>query len=240
MRICVVGSCGKRKATSSPQSPTCKDIPSKEALVKWQKKLKHLCRPARDLYVGSQPTELTKGVSLLRQADGVSVDYYIISAGFGFLREDELVPPYECSFAGMSKSRIVSRADALSIPNDFEKVVRTGYDILYLALGKNYLTSLGTSWVDLLNGTVVILFGATCPSDNIISLPSDNAIVRRFSQSGYKIHGAVGFKGDLFRILASSVMSCSDPHSELMGWLEPTYFKQVFSDMTSARQTYLS
>ena len=47
------------------------------------------------MYTGSQNRELVKGVDLLREIEGVEVDYYILSAGFGLLMENKKIPPYD-------------------------------------------------------------------------------------------------------------------------------------------------
>jgi len=238
MRLCIVGSCGKKKLTTHPNSPTCKEIQSRDNLLIWQEQLSDYCRPAREMYTGNQAKQLVKGVDLLRKIDDVQVDLFIISAGFGFLREEELVPPYECTFAGMSKKQLSERTQQLNINEDFLEGCVNQYDLLYLALGKNYFSALGSNWLDHETSTV-IQFVEKNLKPNIVWFPSGNETVKALSANGYKVHGASGFKGDFLRILASYALSKTDPYGELAGWTDPYYLKQLFSDLVSSVQLTL-
>ncbi|MDF1537691.1 MAG: hypothetical protein P1Q69_02170 [Candidatus Thorarchaeota archaeon] len=142
IRVLVIGSCGKRKKFTSQDAPTCKDLIGKETLGKWCKIFPKMTCEARSMYTGNQSRELVGAVDLLRTIAKIEVHLFIISAGFGILKEDELIPPYECSFTGMKKTEIRERASLLSIDSDFRKICKTRYDLSYLALGSTYLTSL--------------------------------------------------------------------------------------------------
>lgn len=230
MRICVIGSCGKKKSTQSEQQPTCKDLQSPEALDTWTKKLADLVIPARDMYTGNQNRELVKGVDKLRTIPGFSVDLFIISAGFGFLSEDELVPPYECSFSLMKRSAIITRSKRLEIPTSFGQICQRTYDLMYLALGKNYLFSLGPSWPSHITCPTV-MFDDSYHYRDLIHIPAGNKTVKSFSIKGKKVHGAAGFKGDLLRILAEYALSRDVPYDEVIGWKDPSYFRQLVNDL---------
>ncbi|MFW9909100.1 MAG: hypothetical protein ACFFEF_11025 [Candidatus Thorarchaeota archaeon] len=235
MKICVIGSCGKKKLAEHPNSPTCIDIHSKTDLQVYQERFASLCHPAREMYTGNQNQQLVRGVDLLRKIEDAHIDFYIISAGFGFLHEAESVPPYECTFAGMKKELLLGRSRALKIEKDFAENCVNRYDFLYLALGKDYFTALGDDWLSQESG-VVFQFVDQNPKSNVLWFPSGNDTVQAFSSNGFKVHGASGFKGDLLRILANYVLSEPDPYSELIGWTEPSYLKQLFSDFTSSAQ----
>ncbi|MBD3405892.1 MAG: hypothetical protein GF411_07160 [Candidatus Lokiarchaeota archaeon] len=229
MDICVIGSCGKKKQTSSPEAPTCNQLQSKEDLAIWRERLQDLVVPARDMYVGNQSRELGKGVDLLRTIDNVSVEYFIISAGFGLLAEKSLVPPYECSFSTMGSKAIKKRASNLSIDSDFLSICEKKYDLLYLALGKKYLYSLGSSWQSVFDG-ILVAFDSKLDSPDAIIIPAGNSTVKAFSRHGHKVHGAAGFKGDLLRILADYALKQEDSYNEVSAWVEPFYLKQtIFS-----------
>ncbi len=227
MRICVVGSCGKKKLRHSERAPTCKDLTARDALSLWQQRLAALAVEARDMYVGNQTRELVKGVDALRTIDGVDVDLFIVSAGFGLLAEHEPVPPYDCTFTGMKKQSILFRAKRLRIPDDFEKVCRdTRYDLIYLALGKNYILALGRGWLGSAHGAVVS-FDSKLAGRDVVMVPCGNSAVRSFSQQGHKIHGAVGFKGDLLRILVCYALGLADPYDEVSRWSRPAYLQDL-------------
>lgn len=226
MKICVIGSCGKRKRTTSPNEPTCEDLQNQEALPIWREKLEPLVVKARDMYTGNQNTELSKAVDLLREIERTTVDFFIISAGFGFLKESTQVPPYECSFSTMTKSEIINRSRKLGIIHDFREVASSDYDLFYMALGRKYTIALGEGWFHRTSGTV-LAFDKTRRSRRMVYLPAGNATVKRFSNRGYKIHGAAGFKGDLLRILALQALESDQPYGEVMNWAEPEYLQNL-------------
>jgi hypothetical protein len=201
LRILVVGSCGKKKRSMSLHSPVCKDIPSKDSLRDWRSRFPKLLHHARDMYTGNQTRE----------------DFYILSAGFGLLKENDLVPPYDCSFIGMRKNEIRARAEALSISEDFRKILETHYNLAYLALGEKYLLALGKEWPDYID-CITIIFGKRHSNERIIFLPANKEIVMAFSKSGFKIHGIAGFKGDLFRILAIYANQKKSPYKAVSKW----------------------
>lgn len=234
----MVGSCGKKKKSTHPNAPTCEEIQSKNDLSQWQQELEGMCHPAREMYTGNQNRELVKGVDLLRKIEDSLVHLYIISAGFGFLAEEELVPPYDCTFSGMNKQSILARASRLSIPHDFMEQCAGRYDLYYLALGSDYYTALGQDWKRGETGCI-IQFVEKNASSNQVWFPSGNDIVRALSARGHKIHGAAGFKGDLLRILANQALKQEDPYGELVGWTEPSYLHLLFSSLAKSGQSTL-
>ncbi len=226
MRVLVIGSCGKQKRVSSPEAPTCSDLIDKPQMDEWVSKLSGMTCKARDMYTGNQSRELVGAVDLLRNIKGVQVTLYIISAGFGVLNENDIIPPYECSFNGMRKSEIRQRSFLLSIRHDFEKICNNRYDLSYVALGSNYLTALEENWQNELKGGI-ISFGKKTTGDNLLSLPCNAEIVKAFSSAGQKIHGIAGFKGDLLRILATHALNRHDPYSEIASWTHLDHVRNI-------------
>ncbi|MCK5047185.1 MAG: hypothetical protein KAS22_11435, partial [Candidatus Heimdallarchaeota archaeon] len=141
MKILVFASCSKRKSISYPTEPRCKDIVMKEMKDSFVDRFPEK-RTARNLYRGSLNISINSAVTQLR--DFFDVSYYIVSAGFGIVEENEFVPPYNCSFSQMNNEDLIERARALRIPDDFQEIVeKEKPDLMYLALGKTYLTALG-------------------------------------------------------------------------------------------------
>ena len=226
MRILVIGSCGKKKLNQSTISPTCDDLGSIDAVRARRKEPDCTPTQVRDMYTGNQNRELVKGVDLLRQIEKTEVKFYIISAGFGLVNEDDTLPSYDCSFSGMRKSQIRERAKWLRIPSDFEGLFTSGYDLVYLALGKNYFLTLGDEWMSKSN-TTIIGFDRSLSEEQMLCIPSAHEIVSSFSQNGHKIHGITGFKGDLLRILANHAMKQKNPYRELLAWTHPVYLRDL-------------
>ena len=225
MRVLVVGSCGKKKLHTSPKQPKCQDIIGIHGIKHWKRKLQSLCVPARDMYTGPQNNELVKAVDLLRTISNVEVQLVIISAGFGLLEEDDLVPPYDCSFTTMKMSEIRKQSEELELQPSFTRLIANRFDIIYLALGKRYLTALGNDIPSLLKTPTVSFH--ELKSDYVIRIPCAAETVKAFSKRGYKIHGVVGFKGDLLRILVQYSLEQHNPGNEVRKWSNSKYLRKL-------------
>ncbi|MFW9846353.1 MAG: DUF6884 domain-containing protein, partial [Candidatus Thorarchaeota archaeon] len=230
MRVLVVGSCGKSKSKISPCRPQCKDLRSKDSLLIWQKRLSDQLTPAREMYTGHQNRELLRGIDTLRRIPRLEVHLLILSAGFGILSENELVPPYDCSFSKMKTADIQKRAKTLGNSESFRTANKIRYDLTYLALGKKYLTALGDDYLSATRGTVVS-FDRKAMHERLVYVPSGSVSVRSFSSRGFKIHGVVGFKGDLLRILADHALRNSDQHGEVVAWTDPSYLEELIYEL---------
>ena len=226
MRILVVGSCGKKKLNQSSTSPTCNDLASVDDIRTWIERPSSSNVRVRDLYTGNQNRELVKGVDILRQIENTEVDLFIISAGFGLVKENDELPIYDCSFSSMNKSQIKERAELLQIPLNFEKLVTSDYDLVYLALGKKYFLSLGDTWMNKSSVTMVG-FDNKLSGKQMLCIPCAHKIVSAFSQNGHKIHGVTGFKGDLLRILANHAQNQENSYRELIAWTHLVYLRDL-------------
>jgi len=226
LRILVIGSCGKKKSIQSTDTPTCNDLASIDDIREWRKKPGRPSIRARELYIGNQNRELAKGVDLLRRIEKTEIKFSILSAGFGLVDENDMIPPYDCSFTGMRKSQIQERAEWLKISSDFKELLATGFDLVYLALGKKYFPTLGTDWKNNVE-TMILGFNRALSEGKLLCIPSAHDIVIAFSQNGHKIHGITGFKGDLLRILASYALKQKNPYREILGWTHPVYLRDL-------------
>ena len=216
MKILVFASCSKRKSISYPTEPKCKDIVMKEMKDSFVDRFPEK-RTARNLYRGSLNISVNSAVTQLR--DFFDVGYYIVSAGFGIVEENEFVPPYNCSFLQMNNEDLIERAKALRIPEDFQEIVeKEKPDLIYLALSKTYLTALGDWDTDLPCATIAF---AESTSKKVITLPADNIAVQEASHLGLgPIHGVVGYKGDLLLLTTRFVKNQKNPEKALLEILE--------------------
>ena len=230
MRILVVGSCGKKKRIQLPNPPSCKDLQTRKHLSKWKAHLPHSLLPARAMYTGPQHRELLNGIEGLRTIKGVEVDFFIVSAGFGVLNENEMIPSYECSFNNMKKKDILERAHALGFEGAFRHIFRKEYDLLYIALGKKYMVTLCSSLLQDVKG-VVVVFHKMEPNLETLYVPSGGGAVKSFSKHGFKIHGVVGFKGDLLRILSEYAAKQKNSYAELRSWMNSENLKSLIYEL---------
>jgi hypothetical protein len=177
------------------------------------------------MYTGPQSSELVKAVDLLRAIPSVAVQLVIISAGFGILHEEDLVPPYDCSFTSMKMTKLRKQAKKLKIKESFINLMENDFDLIYLALGKRYMAALGEDVVSILE-TPTVAFHSLNP-DCLIRIPCQAETMKSFSRRGHKIHGVVGFKGDLLRVLAQYALERRNPRNEVKKWMNLTYLQQL-------------
>ena len=234
MRVLVVGSCGKRKLHNSPKQPTCQDIRIRHGIGYWRKRFSKDCTPARDMYTGPQNTELVKAVDLLRTISGVDVHLSIISAGFGILQEHEKVPPYDCSFTNMKMRDVIKWSEELGIQSSFTSLIAKDFDLAYLALGKRYVAALGKDTLATIQIPTVVFHEHE--SEHLIRIPCSAQTVKSFSKQGHKIHGVVGFKGDLLRVLARFALEKPDPGSEVRKWGTTNHLRKLVHHIGSLKK----
>ena len=177
------------------------------------------------MYTGPQSSELVRAVDLLRTIPGVVVQLVIISAGFGTLQEEDLVPPYDCSFTSMKMAKLRKQAEKLQIEESFTKLIENDFDLIYLALGKRYSAALGEGALTMLE-TPTVAFHIQS-SDYLIRIPCKATTAQSFSRCGHKIHGVVGFKGDLLRVLVQYALETGNPRSEVRKWTDTTYLQKL-------------
>jgi hypothetical protein len=177
------------------------------------------------MYTGPQNTELVKAVDMLRTIPNVETHFAIISAGFGVLQDTELVPPYDCSFSTMRISEVRKRSSDLKIQQVLSQLMRNDFDLIYLALGKRYMLALGKDTLDSVWSTMLVFHGQE--SSRMIRIPCDAKTVKVFSKQGNKIHGVVGFKGDLLRILTQYAIGRRSPASEVEKWTNASYLRNL-------------
>lgn len=94
--------------------------------------------PAKKMYTGQEHEYIKEAVRELE--DYVSVDWKIISAGYGMLDSDDEIVPYEVTF---NDSEVNTRdwSEEIGIPRDFLSAVED-YDLVIVALGTEYLKGL--------------------------------------------------------------------------------------------------
>jgi hypothetical protein len=216
MKLLIFASCSKSKVLEHISQPTCEQLTSKEAKKLFGDRFTDK-RPASKLYKGPLNISINSAVAKLRKIFDVA--YYIVSAGFGIVHESELLPPYNCTFAGMKKNEILERAKKLEIPEDFQKIIQKEQpDVIYLALGKDYLNALGDWDQNLPCKTIAF---DSSESNKVITLPADHLVVKEVaSVSSIPIHGVIGYKGDLLLLTTRYIEPHSNPEEALKDLLE--------------------
>jgi hypothetical protein len=101
--------------------------------------------PAKKLYNGKQQLAIDSAVATLRSLDH-EVTRYFVSAGFGIIGENELLPPYDATFNDLSSEAQEARANKLGISEDLGEILSsTDADIVFFPLGADYYASFDLS-----------------------------------------------------------------------------------------------
>jgi hypothetical protein len=139
MDILVIDQCSKSKQYPAEIDPyTREDIAAHESLAKDCADAETTLQ-AVSLYDGRQQEYVTSAVEKLEARAGDTVDRYFISAGFGLVHQDEQLPPYEVTFNDSSPDEIGERASELGIECALLDIISDEYDIVFFALGSNYV-----------------------------------------------------------------------------------------------------
>lgn len=92
MKLLIISSCTKKKQFSKTNQPNWDSLSAKESKTKYLKVFySESCR-AIDMYQGQQHKMIIEGIQILKKY--IDVDFFIISAGFGLLHRDEIIPCY--------------------------------------------------------------------------------------------------------------------------------------------------
>lgn len=175
MNILVISSCTSTKRTSHPQHLTLDDFrhPDPNHLSERERSLRELKddsgqplkleMAARDMYTGRQHEYVVEGVDQLRRIVGASakIDLNIVSAGYGLLKENDPVLPYEATFNGMRKKDLTEYVHkVLRLPDRIRDTI-TPYDLVFFLLGETYLEALDLFSLPPRNGLVFVAGAAT-------------------------------------------------------------------------------
>lgn len=173
MDILVLSPCSKDKRYDPVLD--CEDVDehSREELVQEHREY---TTTAADMYTGREHQHVKTAVNHLREI--ADVDWYIISAGFGLLRDETEIPSYECGFSDIDSVRTrATRAgydiDTLTnnetiqavgrekgIPQEFSTVLGRDYDLLFVVLSEPYLLSVADALTEIPEQTTAFAFAS--------------------------------------------------------------------------------
>jgi hypothetical protein len=174
-------------------------------------------RPAEQVYRGQQHQRLMRGVRAAREVGTINVDLNILSAGYGLIRGDEVIAPYECSFQGMAPSQRRAWAGELGVPHAVRQTLASPSLLTIVLLGDDYLDSCGLDATFDLGGPTLVFCGAQAA----LRLPALPRLrpVRLTTAHTRAFHcGLVGLKGEvagrLLVLLSNSPVAVEDLSAE--------------------------
>lgn len=201
--ISVITACTGVKARSDAPPLTMRDFArGRQHLEDVHRRRSESLIPAEQLYRGQQHVRLMRGVEVAR-ALGHRVTVSIVSAGYGLVRGDELIAPYECTFQGMSARERRAWAGQLSLADHVAATLERQNDATAVLLGDDYFDACGIDGPIPMGSPTAVLSGARtalriAPNPKVHPLVLTEQDTRRFGC------GLVGLKGEVAsRLLAS-------------------------------------
>lgn len=225
MRIVVISSCTGDKSVADARALTRADFQKGPAHVeKRERQLEDKLTPASQLYSGQQHVRLLRGLTSVNGA--FTVDLFILSAGYGLVRAERLLAPYECTFAGMSAVSLRKWADRLAIPESVRAALAPPYDLALILLGDSYIKACALDDSLKLGGLTLLLCGQGA-ARRLPSLPLLRIVPASTPEASLFRCPLVGLKGELAarllsRLAASpSLVSClRDPATDILAFIE--------------------
>lgn len=215
MDILVLSPCSKDKRYDPVLDCEAVDEHSREELVQEHSEY---TTTAADMYTGREHQHVKTAVTHLREV--AHVDWHIISAGFGLLRDETEIPSYECSFSDMESVRTRAKRagydiDDLtndkkieavgrekSIPQTFSTVLNREYDLLFIVLSEPYLLSAADALTEIPEQTTAFAFASNGSRQYVGDcnwIPATEAERQALETTWMEL------RGKQFRKLASSV-----------------------------------
>jgi hypothetical protein len=143
-RLQVISACSAKKACGSLENDlhlTAEQLDDPAIRLSRTKEPANYSHPAVEMYQGNGHRFVRNAVLNMREHD-CSISHYILSAGYGFLNESDLIVPYNITFNGFSKKSIRERGQLLQLKT---KLVEIAYecDKAIIILGREYLEAIG-------------------------------------------------------------------------------------------------
>ena len=228
MNTLIITSCTGKKKEKPDNQLTQKDFMDGKLLIKREKELKEYITPAAKMYTGDQHIKLMNGISSLREKyHKKGLDLAIVSAGYGLIKENQKIAPYEVTFNDMKTSEIKQWSEHLKIPENLEKMIK-GYDLIIFLLGDKYLRALKLP-LNNIKPKQKLVFLASKTSKKLI--PSNHPCyfleVGKKEAKDFK-YGLVGLKGHLFKLLSKEIIE-NDKNLLEKIYQEPEVFMKALS-----------
>lgn len=140
LKVLVISSCSGEKRFNPENLATAKDLDRIESRIKKEDELSSYKIPAKQMFISTQNILINEGFNLIRNNPN-QVDLAFISSGYGYIKEKDLVVPYDINFSAMSMSDLDDRATFLRIHEEAYYDMKK-YDLIFVLLGYEYLRSI--------------------------------------------------------------------------------------------------
>nr|NIV28298.1 hypothetical protein [Anaerolineae bacterium] len=142
IRTLALTPCSAKKKSQVPEPALAADLGDPERREQAKARLAEHALPAAEMYTGRHHRLVMEGVRAVWQQWGREVlDLAILSGGYGVLRADEPIIPYDVTFDQFAGEALSDWGTMLQVPDKAAQLVRQ-YDLVFLLLGGSYLAVL--------------------------------------------------------------------------------------------------
>lgn len=202
MHVLVIDQCSSKKDVPDGHEGLDETAVDNNELNELLEREDVVSRRARNLYTGRQQRFVTEAIEQLADA-GEKVERYFVSAGFGLVPEEEVLPAYNVRFRNKGHAR--TRGRKLSLPDTVSKKVGSeSYDVVFLPLGATYYGAIDLERAveEAPDDAYVVVFNnddLAGEHSNVISLVAN-------TETGSKYGGgAIGIKGTYLKNFAANI-----------------------------------
>ena len=140
-RLLVISACTSKKKWSPADSLEASDLDDKMRRMTGESRLRQYRLPAAEMYTGGGHQYVRHAIGILRD-HGYDVAHYILSAGYGWLNECDVIAPYDVTFAKKSTAWIRARGQQLGLRKQLIEIADE-YQRMIFILGREYLEAIG-------------------------------------------------------------------------------------------------
>ncbi|MFC4550813.1 MULTISPECIES: hypothetical protein [Halorussus] len=203
--VLVVSPCSGSKRYDAVADCRRVDEKSRETLVE---EFPESVASAAEMYTGREHGHIQSAVERLSEV--ATVDWRIISAGFGVLSSSTEIPSYECTFNEIEQVReraerfgldvkemtnkelVAAVSREKNIPQDLRQIFAEGYDLVFVALGTKYLIASQEALTSLPEETAAFAFASNGSKDFIGDcywIPATEAERSRYETTWLELRG---------------------------------------------------
>ena len=206
MRTLVLTPCSAKKRSQVLEPALAADLADPEQRLQVTARLADHSLPAAEMYIGRHHRSVMEGVRAVWQQWGNQVlDLAILSGGYGVLRADEMIIPYDVTFDQFAGEALSDWGAMLQVPTKASALVRE-YDLVFLLLSGSYLAVLDLP-LDLPDSVHQIVLTGQDSLELVPSKPNVHPFVAAGAAAARRWHvKAPHVRGFLFRRLCAQVV----------------------------------
>ncbi len=233
MRTLVVTPCSAKKRNQPPEPALAADLADPEQRRQATARLAEYALPAAEMYTGTHHRLVMDGMQAVWQRWGPALDLAILSGGYGILRAEEIIIPYDVTFDQFAGNALSDWGAMLRVPSKTAALARE-YDLVFLLLDGSYLSVLELP-LNVPETVQQIVLTGWDSMELVPSRPNLHPLVAAGAVAARRWHvKAPHVRGFLFRRLCRRVVQHGP---ELLEWLyrHPQDTEQLFYKRTRWR-----